>query len=64
MRTMLKFVHKNILTHFGAPRVIVSDEGTHFYNKLLANLMVKYGAKHRKALAYHSQLNGQVEIIN
>ena len=29
-KTMVKFVHKYILTRFGASRAIVSDEGTHF----------------------------------
>ena len=27
-KTVVKFVHKNILTHFGAKRAIVSDEGS------------------------------------
>ena len=50
-KTTVKFVNKNILTHFGALRAIVSDEGTHFCNKVFANLMAKYGVKRRKALA-------------
>ena len=53
-KTVVKFVHKNILTCFGAPRAIVSDEGTHFCNKVFANLMARYRVKHRKALSYHS----------
>ena len=64
VKTMVKFVHKNILTCFGAPRAIVSDEGTRFCNKVFANLMAKYGVNHRKALAYHPQSNGQAEITN
>ena len=63
-KTIVKFVHVNILTRFGAPRVIVSDERTYFCNKVFANLMAKYGVKHTKALAYHPQSNGQAEINN
>ena len=55
-KTVVKFFQKNILTCFGALRVIVSDEGTHFCNKVFAMLMAKYGVHHNKALAYHPQL--------
>ena len=36
VKTMVKFFQKNILTRFGAPRAIVSNEGIHFYNKVFA----------------------------
>ena len=36
-QVVLKFLHKNIFTQFGTPRAIVSDEGTHFCNKLFDN---------------------------
>ena len=52
-KTVVTFLHKNILTLFGTPREIVSDEGTHLCNKVFENLMEKYGVQHRKALAYH-----------
>ena len=61
---MLKFFHKNIFTHFGTPRAIVSDKGTHFCNKLFNNLLVKYGVRHKVALAYHPQNNGPAEVSN
>ena len=32
-KIVVKFLQKNMLTCFRAPRAIVSDEGTHFYNK-------------------------------
>ena len=60
---VLKFLHKKIFTRFGTPRIIVSDEGTHFCNKLFNNLLAKYGVRH-KALAYHPQTNGQTEVSN
>ncbi|XP_041020437.1 uncharacterized protein LOC121262072 [Juglans microcarpa x Juglans regia] len=53
VKVVLKFLHKNIFTRFGTPRAIISDEGTHFCNKLFDNLLSKYGVKHKIALAYH-----------
>ena len=49
---------------FGAPRTIISDEGSHFANKVFAKLMSRYGIKHMMGLAYHPQSNGQAEISN
>ena len=30
------FIQRNILSRFGAPRTIISDEGSHFANKVFA----------------------------
>ena len=42
----------------------MSDEGTHFFNKLFESLLSKHGVRHCRALAYHPQCNGQAEISN
>ena len=42
----------------------MSDEGTHFCNKLFNNLFARYGIRHKVALSYHPQTNSQVEISN
>jgi len=63
-KVVLNFLRKNIFTRFGTPRAIISDEGSHFCNKLFEALLAKYGVKHRTALAYHPQTNGQAEISN
>ena len=39
VNTVVQFLQKNILTHFGGLRAIVSKEGTHFYNKVFVVLM-------------------------
>ena len=54
------FIQRNIFSRFGAPRIIISDEGSHFANNLFAKLMSIYGIKHVIGLAYHPQSNGQV----
>ena len=58
------FIQRNILSKFGAPRTIISDEGIHFANKVFAKLVSIYGIKHLMGLAYHPQSNGQTEISN
>ena len=51
--TVVGFIQRNILSRFGAPRTIISDEGSHFVNKVFAKLMSRYGIKHLMGLAYH-----------
>ena len=63
-KVVLKFLQKNIFTLFGALRAIISDEGSHFCNKIFNAFLVKYGVKHKVALAYHPQTNGQAEVSN
>ena len=57
--TVVRFIQRNILSRFGAPRTIISDEGSHF-----AKLMSKYGIKHLMGLTYHLKSNRQAEISN
>ena len=52
--TVVGFIQRNILSRFGASRAIISDEGSHFANKLFAKLMSRYGIRHFMGLAYHS----------
>ena len=58
------FIQRNILSRFGAPRTIISDEGSHFANKLFPKLLSRYGVRHVMVLAYHPQSNGKSEISN
>ena len=52
-KIVLSFIRHNKFSRFGTPRAVISDEGSHFYNKLFTSLLSKYGVKHRKSLAYH-----------
>ena len=62
--TIMGFIQRNIFSRFGALRTIISDEGSHFANKLFAKILSKYGVGHVMGLSYHPQSNGQVEIFN
>ena len=63
-RVVMSFVRSNIFCRFGIPRAIISDQGTHFCNRLLENMLKKYGVTHRIATPCHPQTNGQAEISN
>ena len=63
-KTVVGFIQRNILSRFGAPITIISDEGSHFANKLFSKLMSKYGVRHVMGLAYHPHSNGQTKIFN
>ncbi|XP_070017734.1 uncharacterized protein [Nicotiana sylvestris] len=52
-KVVVNFVKKHIFTRFGTPRVLISGGGTYFCNKLLNNVLVKYGVKHKFFTAYH-----------
>ena len=62
--TVFGIIQRNIFSKFGAPRTIISDEGSHFANKVFAKLMSRYGIKHMVGLAYHPQSNGQAKTSN
>ena len=62
--TVVEFIQRNILSRFGAPRTIISDEESHFEYKIFVKLMSRYGIRHMMGLAYHPQSNGQAEISN
>uniref|UniRef100_A0A2N9FX66 Integrase catalytic domain-containing protein n=1 Tax=Fagus sylvatica TaxID=28930 RepID=A0A2N9FX66_FAGSY len=63
-KTVVKFLKEHILSRFGTPRAIISDQGTHFCNKPFEALMSKYGVIHKVATSYHPQTSGQVELAN
>ena len=63
-KVVMKFLQKHVFTRFGTPRATISDEGSHFMNKWLKWLLDKHRVKHKVAIAYHPQTNGQAELAN
>ena len=59
---IMGFIQRNILSRFGAPSTIISDERSHFANKLFAKLMRRYGVRHVMELAYHPHQIGKYKF--
>ncbi|GJV34189.1 reverse transcriptase domain-containing protein [Tanacetum coccineum] len=62
-RVVVAFL-KKLFCHFGMPKALISDRGTHFCNKIMEKTMKRYGVNHRFSTSYHSQTSGQVENTN
>ena len=58
------FVWKNIICHFGVPRVLVSDNGQQFDNTSFREFCKQLGIKNHYSSPSHPQANGQAEVAN
>ena len=58
-KTVIKFLKKNSFSSFGVLRVLISDEGSYFYNAQLQKVLGRYNVRHKVASPYHPQTNGQ-----
>ncbi|GJX05136.1 reverse transcriptase domain-containing protein [Tanacetum coccineum] len=62
-RVVVTFL-KKLFCYFGMPKALISDRGTHFYNKIMERTMKRYRVNHRFSTSYHPQTSGQVENTN
>ncbi|GJT80596.1 reverse transcriptase domain-containing protein [Tanacetum coccineum] len=62
-RVVITFL-KKLFCHFGMPKALISDRGTHFCNKMMEKTMKRYRVNHRFSTSYHPQTSGQVENTN
>ena len=58
------FIYEEIICRHGCPEIILSDQGTHFRNQLVDNLLEKLEIRHYLSTPYHLQTNGLVECFN
>ena len=61
---MKNFIWKNIITRFGVPRALISDNGTQFKKKTIREFSYKYGIQQYFFSVAYSQSNGQAEASN
>ncbi|GJV67071.1 putative ribonuclease H-like domain-containing protein [Tanacetum coccineum] len=59
-RVVVAFL-KKLFCHFRMPKALISDQGTHFCNKIMEKTMKRYKVNHRFSTSYHPQTSGQVE---
>ncbi|RDX80776.1 Pro-Pol polyprotein, partial [Mucuna pruriens] len=48
---------------FGVPKALISDQGSHFYNRAMATLLEKYGVVHRVATTYHPRPTAKLKCL-
>src|ERR1044071_682002 len=58
------FIYQEIICRHGCPKIILTDQGMHFKNKLMEELCKKFEIKHKLSSPYHPQTNGLVERFN
>ena len=52
-KVVVKFLKENIFNRFGTPRTIISEGGTHFYNRAFTALLKKYSITHRVSTPFY-----------
>ena len=63
-KVVAQFLCSHIFSRFGTPRALITDNSTHFCNKIIDKVFQKYGVQHRTSLEYHPQSNGQAKVSN
>ncbi len=59
-----KFMYEYILTRFGCPLTIVTNQGIHFINDIIKYLIEQFTFKHVSSTTCYPQGNGQAESTN
>jgi transposase InsO family protein len=62
--TTTHFLFEQVITRFGCPRILMSDQGTHFINSTIKAMTEEFEVYHQKSTPYHPQANGTVEAFN
>ena len=62
--TVAQFLYQNIMSQFGYPIKLISDQGTHFLNSIIQELTATHMVSHKLSSPYHLQANGQAESSN
>ena len=52
-KVVINVLRINIFSRFGTLRALISDKGSHFCNRLVEKLLLKYGVPYKTVLAYH-----------
>ena len=63
-KSVTTFLKTSIFCIFCTPRDIITNGGTHLYNRLFKVLLEKYRVHHNVSTPYHPQPSVQVEVSN
>jgi transposase InsO family protein len=56
--------HEVIFLRYEVPRIVISDRGSHFINRIFRKALTEVGVDHQIATPYHSQTSDQAETSN
>jgi hypothetical protein len=62
--TTSHILFEQVITRFGYPRILMSDQGTHFINSIITAMTKEFEVHHQKSTPYHPQANGTVKAFN
>jgi transposase InsO family protein len=62
--TTTHFLFEQVITRFGCPRILMSDQGMHFINSTISAMTEEFEVHHQKSTPYHPQANGTMEAFN
>jgi transposase InsO family protein len=64
VETEAHFLFEQVITRFGCPRILMSDQGTHCIKTTIETMTEEFEVYHQKSRPYHPQENGIVEAFN
>lgn len=64
IKTTKKFIFGYILCKFECSKILMSDQGSHFLNKVVEALTEEFQVYHQKSTPYHPRANGTLEAFN
>jgi len=59
-----KMFGETIFPHFGVPRMVISDGGSHFIDKNFCKYLANHVIRQNVTTPYHPQTSGQAETSN
>ncbi|KAE8662571.1 No pollen germination related 2 [Hibiscus syriacus] len=62
--TVCKFIKKEIISRYGLPERIITDNALNLNNKMMTELCAQFKIKHANSVAYRPKMNGAVEAAN
>ena len=63
-QNVAKFIYEELICKHGTINIIHSDQGTHFVNETISDLIKRFDMKHYKVTAYYPQANKLVKRFN